>query len=101
MRIEITSDESDSTGISPQAASFFKMNGFFFEFGGKKINRKKLVSKLEASVSEIDQRGVINLIFNSKLLIPESFDPLIELEAIKFTLKKSNGTSLPIISSKN
>ena len=76
------------------------MNGFTFEFAGKKVDKKKLVSRLEASVSLIDQEGLINIIFNANLLVPKSFDPLIDLEAIKFTLKKSNGTSMIINSKK-
>lgn len=77
------------------------MNGFKFEFGGKTVDKKKLVGKLEASVSTIDQNGNINIVFNSNLLIPESFEPLIELDAIKFTLRKSNGTSVPIQTKKS
>ena len=77
------------------------MNGFKFEFGGKTVDKKKLVGKLEASVSTIDQNGNINIVFNSNLLIPESFEPLIELDAIKFTLRKSNVTSVPIQTKKS
>lgn len=53
-------------------------------------------SDIRAEISKIDQFGLINIVFSKNMKQPEELKAIIELDAVKFTLIKSNGTKIKI-----
>lgn len=89
--LEIT-DEKDSDAISSsKSQQYLKMTVKSFELDGIEIKKSLLVNKVEAYIADIDQFGIVKVVFETDMLVPNNLRTLLELSALKFYLKKPSG----------